>query len=57
MKACLEFKEGRKTSFARESCIRCGLPFEAHALVLYFNDKIYYFKNWEEARKKGFYPG
>lgn len=57
---CSEFKTShtRDSQFYKDSCVRCGLPEELHRpLVIYYQDKILRFKDWTEARKKGFYPG
>jgi hypothetical protein len=57
-----------KTSFGqiKDSCLKCGRTAENHArhlelprfkqeIAIFFNKKLWKFRDWEEARKSGFY--
>lgn len=43
----------------KDSCLKCGRMEEAHQrnpqIHIYFNNKLWKFRNWEEAREFGFH--
>lgn len=57
-----------KTSFGqiKDSCLKCGRTLSAHntrldlpgfkqEIAIFFGGKLWKFRDWEEARKSGFY--
>lgn len=47
----------------QNACLKCGKTEESHGELkrpevhIYFGGKLWKFKNWQEARKYGFYLG
>lgn len=53
-----------KSSYGQEkdSCLRCGKSKQSHVhiepgLLFRHQGRLYFFKNWKEAHKAGFYDG